>query len=468
MQKHYNIYLFFIVISAALGGFLFGYDTAVISGTITFVKNQFDLNTIQEGWFVSSALVGSILGASLAGELADRFGRKHVLIFAGILFFVSAIGCAISTSYLQLVMYRIIGGIGVGAASMVSPLYISELSPASIRGRMVALYQLAITVGILLAYFMNSFLLEQSTVVANYQGLAEQVFVNEVWRAMFGIEAIPALIFTVMMLFVPVSPRWLSTKKRFHRALEILQKVHGSIDSAKIQLTNIKESLALAPRGSWHDLIKRGIRVAVFCGIFLAILSQVTGINAIIYYGPRIMEEAGLQISEALGGQVVIGVVNVLATIVAIVTIDKLGRKKLMRGGAIVMFFSLVAVGFLFLFGDNHGLITLIFILFFIIGYAIGYGPVVWVLLSEIYPNKIRGRAMSVAIFTIWISTALIGQVVPWMLAALGSGFTFFIFATFCIPIFLVLRIIPETKERSLEEIEKFWIKDNNKKYVNT
>lgn len=456
-KNHNNAFLLFIVFSAALGGFLFGYDTAVISGTITFVTNQFELNTIQQGWFVSSALVGSIFGASIAGELADRFGRKYVLIFAGLLFFVSAIGCAISANYVELVLFRIVGGIGVGTASMVSPLYISELSPAAIRGRMVALYQFAITLGILLAYFMNSYLLQQSMEIATYQGLAEKVFVNEVWRAMFGSEAIPALVFTLLMIIVPLSPRWLTIKKRYLNALNILKKVNGSNDIAQTELENIQKAIANEPEGAWEDLFKKGIRIALICGIALAILSQVTGINAIIYYGPRIMEAAGLQISDALGGQVIIGVVNVLATIVAIVTIDKIGRKKLMRGGAFVMFFSLIGVGLLFLLGQTQGFITLLFILIFIIGYAVGYGPVVWVLLSEIYPNKIRGRAMSVAIFTIWISTALIGQVVPWMLAAIGPSGTFFIFALFCIPILFVLRFLPETKEKSLEEIEKYW-----------
>ena len=457
-QKINRPYLFFIAFAAALGGFLFGYDTAVISGTISMVKTQFDLNVVTEGWFVSSALVGCIIGASLAGEMSDRFGRKSSLILSGFLFLLSALGSAICATHTQLIIYRLVGGMGVGIASMLSPLYISEVSPANIRGRMVALYQFAITIGIVSAYFANaSFLrLSETGVFAGSDGILHQVFVSEVWRAMFGSEAVPALLFLIMMFFVPSSPRWLVAKNKNKKAEKVLAKIN-SVEIAKQELESIKAAVAKEEVGSWKALFSKGVRIAVFAGIGLGVLSQLTGINAIIYYGPRIMEEAGIRLSDAIGGQVIIGVVNMLATIFAIMKIDKYGRKKLMLGGVTGMFLSLIMVGVLFYIGQTQGILLLLFILTFITSFAIGYGPVVWVLLSEIYPTKIRGRAMSLATLSLWIGTAIIGQIVPWMLSVLTPAGTFLIFALCCIPVPFILKLIPETKGLSLEDIEETW-----------
>ncbi len=452
-------YLFFISLTAALGGFLFGYDTAVISGTITFVKSQFGLDTIMEGWFVSSALVGCIAGVVIAGQLSDRFGRKRSLLASALLFSISAIGCALSGNHTQLIIYRIVGGLGVGIASMLSPLYISEVSPAKYRGRMVSFYQFAITLGILGAYFANHFLLNLAG-NPGFQastGLWHKMFISEVWRGMFGSETLPALFFLVALLFVPSSPRWLASKNRDGEALYVLRRINADA-IAKAEMESIRLAIARETGGFWKLLFQKGIRVAVFAGIGLAVLSQFTGINAIIYYGPRIMEEAGLKVSDAIGGQVLIGFVNVAATIVAILVIDRLGRKKLMLGGVTGMFLSLVVIGYLFLTGINQGVLLLVFILTFIASFAIGYGPVIWVLLSEIYPTRIRGRAMSIATLTLWIGTAIIGQMVPWMLETLTPAGTFFVFALCCIPVPFILKNIPETKEKSLEEIEKIWM----------
>jgi sugar porter (SP) family MFS transporter len=451
-------YLLFIAITAALGGFLFGYDTAVISGTISFVKGKFDLNTAMEGWFVSSALVGCILGVAMAGELSDRFGRKRTLIASGLLFSVSALGCALSGSHTELIIYRLVGGIGVGVASMLSPLYISEVSPARVRGRMVALYQFAITLGILCAYFANALMLNLSASLTelNPDGIWQKLFVDEVWRAMFGSEAIPALLFFVVMFFVPASPRWLSTRNRNEEAGRILERINNK-EIAERELESIKDAIAKESAGTWSGLLQKGILIAVLAGIGLALLSQFTGINAIIYYGPRIMEEAGIKLSDALGGQVIIGFVNMSATIYAILKIDQYGRKKLMQGGIAGMFLSLIVVGVLFLVGKTQGVLLLVFILTFITSFAIGYGPVIWVLLSEIYPTKVRGRAMSVATLAVWVGTAIIGQVVPWMLETLTPAGTFFVFAVCCIPVPFILKRVPETKGMSLEEIEEVW-----------
>lgn len=463
-SKNNKAYLLFITLAAALGGFLFGYDTAVISGTIGFVKFQFGLSTAMEGWFVSSALVGCITGVAFAGELSDRFGRKRSLIFSGLMFSISVVGCALSASNTELIIFRMIGGIGVGIASMLSPLYISEVSPARIRGRMVALYQFAITIGILCAYFANAIMLNlsESLTSLNPSGIWHKLLVEEVWRGMFGTELIPAILFFLVMFFVPSSPRWLVSKGRKEEAGRILEKINDR-EFAQRELASIQEAVSKEEKGSWSVLFQKGIRVALFAGMGLAILSQFTGINAIIYYGPRIMEEAGIQLSDALGGQVIIGIVNVVATLVAIMRIDKYGRKKLMLGGITGMFISLIVVGFLFLSGHTQGVLLLIFILTFIASFAIGYGPVIWVLLSEIYPTRVRGRAMSVATLTLWVGTAIVGQVVPWMLDVLTPAVTFFIFALCCIPVPFILRKIPETKGLSLEEIENSWRTDAQK-----
>ncbi len=447
----------FITLAAALGGFLFGYDTAVISGTIGFVKDKFALDTVMEGWFVSSGLVGCILGVAVSGELSDRFGRKKALIISGLLFFISAIGCALSMTHTELIIYRLVGGIGVGVASMLSPLYISEVSPAKIRGRMVALYQFAITIGILSAYFANALLLQLAGEISTGHALLQKIFVNEVWRAMFGFETFPALLFFVSMFFVPESPRWFAAKGKTHRAEKVLVRIAGK-NRARTALAEINSGISREGNESWNLLFRRGIMVILVAGILLALLSQFTGINAIIYYGPRIMEEAGLQLSEALGGQVIIGMVNVFATIFAIWKIDKYGRKGLMNGGVTGMGISLVIIGILFLLQMTSGFLILFFILTFIASFAIGYGPVIWVLLSEIYPTKVRGRAMSMATLSLWIGTAIIGQVVPWMLETLTPAGTFFVFALCCLPVPFILKKIPETKGLSLEDIEKAWL----------
>lgn len=458
IQQKNNSYLIFIALTAAFGGFLFGYDTAVISGTISLVKQQFSLSTLMEGWFVSSALVGCILGVAVAGEISDRFGRKASLIASGLLFCISAFGCALCGSHTELILFRLVGGLGIGIASMLSPMYISEVSPANIRGRMVALYQLAICLGIVAAYFANAWLMNISTNTAAFSGssVMHKVFVSEVWRAMFGASAIPALFFFSAMFFVPESPRWFAAKGNDRKAEAILSRINGG-ETARKELSSIKEALQKEENGSWKVLFHPGIRVAMFAGIVLSLLSQFTGINAIIYYGPRIMEEAGLKLGDALGGQVVIGIVNAVTTLFAIWKIDQYGRKKLLNLGVCGMFVALLAVGILFFLNKTEGFLLLSLIIIFITFFEIGFGPVIWVLLSEIYPTKVRGRAMSVATLMLWVGTAIIGQVVPWMLETLSPAMTFFVFALCCIPVPLVLKLVPETKGKSLEDIEKAW-----------
>lgn len=422
------------------------------------VKLQFGLNAAMEGWYVSCALVGCIAGVAFAGWLSDKYGRKKVLLLAASLFTISAMGCALSNSFSELVIFRMLGGMGVGIASMLSPLYISEISPPAIRGRFVALYQLAITVGILGSYFVNSWLLNRSTGEEIFAlKYLELIFSTEVWRAMLGLEAIPAISFFILMLFVPESPRWLVAKGRSEKAKTILLRSAGKSE-AEQEIVEIEEALE-GEKESKKLILHPGIKLALFLGVSLAVLQQFTGIDAIIYYGPRIMESAGFALSDALDSQVIIGAINMIFTILAIWQIDKFGRKRLLLSGTLGMFVSLIAIGILFFIGRAEGMLLLSFLLIFIASFAFSLGPVVWVILSEIYPTKIRGRAMSIATMAVWIGTTLIGQFIPLSLDNLGPAITFWIFAFFCIPtIWIGWRIMPETKGKTLEEIEKYWM----------
>ncbi len=458
-EKTSRVSILGLALIASLGGLLFGYDTAVISGTLSMIRSQFGLNPVMEGWYVSSALLGCVIGVSFSGWLTDKYGRKLVLILAAVLFTVSALGCALIDSFSNLVLYRFIGGLGVGIASMLSPMYISEMSTPDSRGRMVALYQLAITVGILGSYFVNAWLLNQSDNgdFLIYEKL-NLIFKSEVWRAMLGMESVPALLFFILLLIVPESPRWLTIKGKIDDAKSILSKFLGE-EEVEDEIKEIRESLK-TEQESRKLILDPGIKLAIFLGCSLAVLQQFTGIDAIIYYGPRIMEQAGFALSDALGSQVIIGTINMLFTLLAIWLIDRTGRKPLLIFGTSSMFLSLVVIGLLFFFGMAEGIFLLVLILFFIASFAFSLGPVVWVILSEIYPTKIRGRAMSIATMAVWIGTFTIGQLIPLSLDNLGPSVTFWIFAFFCIPtIWIGWKIMPETKGKTLEEIERYWLK---------
>lgn len=463
-MQNYNRRIHKLAIVASLGGFLFGYDTAIISGTIGFVSAQYDLEAVSLGWYVSSALIGCILGVAGAGLLSDRYGRKPMLLAAGVLFAVSAIGCMLAGGYDELIGYRFIGGIGVGVASMLSPLYISEIAPAAKRGSLVTLYQFAITLGILFAYFANAYLLglSETVTLAESDGLLHTILVAEVWRIMLGSETVPALTFLLLLLTVPRSPRWLTMKGRDEQAVTVLNSLMGRAE-ANAELAGIRQTIGKESAGLGL-IFKGGFKTAMVIGIALAFHTQISGINAIIYYGPRVLEEAGLQIGEALGGQVIIGVVNALCTLIAILTIDKWGRRPLLLTGVVGIVFSLTAVGGLFYADTQNPYLLMSFILLFIACFAFSYGPVIWVLLSEIYPLRIRGTAMSVATLSLWIGTALVGQTTPWLLENLQPHGTFWLFAIVTLPaVYIALRVIPETKGKSLEEIEHHWLNQTKK-----
>ena len=455
-------YLIFLSVVAALGGFLFGYDTAVISGTIAQVTQLFQLDTLQQGWYVGCALVGSIVGVLFAGILSDKLGRKLTMVISAVLFSTSALGCALSADFTQLVIYRIIGGVGIGVVSIVSPLYISEVAVAQYRGRLVSLYQLAVTVGFLGAYLVNYQLLAwaESGTQLSVDWL-NKVFITEVWRGMLGMETLPAILFFIIIFFIPESPRWLIVRGKELKAVNILEKIYNSITEAKSQLKETKSVLTSETRSEWSLLMKPGIFKAVIIGVCIAILGQFMGVNAVLYYGPSIFENAGLSGGDSLFYQVLVGLVNTLTTILALVIIDKVGRKKLVYYGVSGMVVSLILIGLYFLFGDSlnvSSLFLLVFFLFYVFCCAVSICAVVFVLLSEMYPTKVRGLAMSIAGFALWIGTYLIGQLTPWMLQNLTPAGTFFLFAVMCVPyILIVWKLVPETTGKSLEEIERYW-----------
>ena len=455
-------YLIFLSVVAALGGFLFGYDTAVISGTIAQVTQLFQLDTLQQGWYVGCALVGSIVGVLFAGILSDKLGRKLTMVISAVLFSTSALGCALSADFTQLVIYRIIGGVGIGVVSIVSPLYISEVAVAQYRGRLVSLYQLAVTVGFLGAYLVNYQLLAwaESGTQLSVDWL-NKVFITEVWRGMLGMETLPAILFFIIIFFIPESPRWLIVRGKELKAVNILEKIYNSITEAKSQLKETKSVLTSETRSEWSLLMKPGIFKAVIIGVCIAILGQFMGVNAVLYYGPSIFENAGLSGGDSLFYQVLVGLVNTLTTVLALVIIDKVGRKKLVYYGVSGMVVSLILIGLYFLFGDSlnvSSLFLLVFFLFYVFCCAVSICAVVFVLLSEMYPTKVRGLAMSIAGFALWIGTYLIGQLTPWMLQNLTPAGTFFLFAVMCVPYMLIVwKLVPETTGKSLEEIERYW-----------
>ena len=455
-------YLIFLSVVAALGGFLFGYDTAVISGTIAQVTQLFQLDALQQGWYVGCALVGSIVGVLFAGILSDKLGRKLTMVISAVLFSTSALGCALSADFAQLVVYRIIGGVGIGVVSIVSPLYISELAVAQYRGRLVSLYQLAVTVGFLGAYLVNYQLLAwaESGTQLSVDWL-NKIFITEVWRGMLGMETLPAILFFIIIFFIPESPRWLIVRGKELKAVNILEKIYNSITEAKSQLNETKSVLTSETKSEWALLMKPGIFKAVIIGVCIAILGQFMGVNAVLYYGPSIFENAGLSGGDSLFYQVLVGLVNTLTTVLALVIIDKVGRKKLVYYGVSGMVFSLLLIGAYFLFGESLGvssLFLLVFFLFYVFCCAVSICAVVFVLLSEMYPTKVRGLAMSIAGFALWIGTYLIGQLTPWMLQNLTPAGTFFLFAVMCVPYMLIVwKLVPETTGKSLEEIERYW-----------
>jgi len=459
INKGNKRYLALICFVASLGGVLFGFDTAVISGTFGFVETFFNLDKLEVGWFASSALVGAIGGAAISGVLSDKYGRKPLLMAASLLFFVSALGSMVPPNFIFLIIARLIGGVGVGMASVLAPLYISEVAPPKIRGRLVALYQLSIVIGILLAYFSNWSLLgfSQGNIEAfGGTGIFHKTMVSEVWRGMFGSEMIPSGLFLLLLFFIPESPRWLIRNGQSDKGYIILSKINGAT-VAKNELAEITKTVTHI-KGKISELLKPGLRLALIVGVGLSVFGQFTGVNIIVYYGPTILEDAGFQLDSALQFQVAIGIINLIFTIIALWKIDSWGRRPLLIWGMSAVFISLIIIAALFSTGQTSGIWIVIMLCVYMASLAISINAVIWVLIGEIFPTRIRGRAMSIATFANWGINFLTAFLFPWYVDKIGVGAGFFTFAFMClIATIFFYRYVPETKGKSLEEIEQFW-----------
>ncbi|MFA5292308.1 MAG: sugar porter family MFS transporter [Phycisphaerae bacterium] len=461
-QKGSLLYLSVICLITTLGGFLFGFDTAIVSGAIEFVKSQFQLNADMEGWIVSSAVFGCIFGAAFAGPLTDKFGRKPILILAAVFLLISCVWCIFPSSAFWLIVARIIGGLGVGITSMAAPVYISEVSPPALRGRLVSYYQLSITLGILFSFFVNSIILHVAgdnagVITAEVGGFFHWAFVSQIWRGMFGTETIPAILFLLTLLFIPESPRWLVRQGRGEKALNVLVRINGQAEAQK-EFADINEVIKFES-GGFGELFEARFRRPLLIGVMLPVFAHLSGIAAVMYFAPKILIEAGLSVGGAFGAAVTVGMINSLFTFLAIWKIDKIGRRPLLLVGIGGTFVSLLIIGLMFNLNITHKFLILVPLLCYIAFFAFSYGPGVWVVISEIFPTRTRGSAVGAGALALWVTAFIISQTLPRLLAGLGAGNTFLLYAAMTAPAFLfVYKLIPETKGKSLEEIEKHWI----------
>jgi sugar porter (SP) family MFS transporter len=436
-------YAYLIAAVAAVSGLLFGFDTAVINGALIFLRQELGLSTRETEVATSSLLVGCAIGAAFAGWLTDRLGRKRILIVSALLFAVSAVGAAVPRHLGEFVAARLAGGLGIGVASVLAPLYIAEISPRAIRGRLVSLNQMAIVTGILLAYLVNWLL--------SFAGPSS-------WRWMFASAAVPSVAFLLALLFVPESPRFLVEKGREEEALAVLERVGGR-EQARSELAEIRDTLA-QEAGTLRELFERRLRKPLGIAVFLAVFQQITGINTVIYYGSVIFKEhvGGQSDSAAIGANVVIGSVNFLMTIVALWTIDRLGRRPLMMLASGGMAVSLLLLGVLFRLQPPPAVMILVVILLYVASFGVGLGPGVWVVISELFPTRIRGRAMSIATLCLWLACILVTATFLSLVEAIGSTGAFWVYAAMsALNLLFIWRLMPETKGRSLEEIERSW-----------
>lgn len=439
-----NAYVYRISIIAAIGGLLFGYDTAVISGTTEAIQSKFALNDIALGWVVSSALIGCIAGVLIAGWFTDSFGRKKALLLSGLLFAVSAIGSAFPVNADFLIIARLVGGIGVGIASMVTPMYIAEIAPPDKRGALVSLNQVAIVFGMVLAYAANRFIV----------GLGDEVWMITIgWRWMFGVEVLPAIIFLALTPFIVESPRWFVKKKLFADAKSVIQKITRP-ELVTSTYNEVIESLQ-EEEGKIGELFQPKARKTTIMTMILALFQAITGINIVMYYAPRIFLSAGIGTGDAYGHSIIIGSVMVLFTIFSLFLVDRIGRRPLMQTAAAGMGLSLLLMGLVFPQASEQGLLLLICTLSFVSFFSIGMGGIYWVVVSEIFPNRLRGRAMALSVIFLWGGNFIVAQFFPAMLSALQEQ-VFMVFAVVCFICFIFIRkYVPETKGRSLEAIEQ-------------
>ncbi len=451
-------YIYAISLVAALGGLLFGYDWVVIGGAKPFYEKFFGLTEpSQQGWAMSCALVGCLVGALISGSLSDRLGRKRLLIAAGLVFAVSSIGTATAPSFAIFVPWRMTGGFAIGMASSLSPMYIAEMAPAQLRGKLVSLNQLTIVIGILMAQVANWLIAKPVPTTATDLQILQSWNGQVGWRWMFGVTAIPSVLFFIAMFLVPESPRWLAKNGAPEKARNVLSRVGGEIYAAQA-LTEIETTLAQdANKVDLRSLLDRRMRKVLFLGVVLAVLQQWCGINVIFNYAEEVFSAAGYKVSDILFNIVVTGAVNLLFTFVAIGFVDRYGRRVLMLIGSAGLAIIYSGLGSLY-YIHSHGMHMLILVVAAIGCYAMSLAPVTWVIISEIFPNRVRGAAMSVAVTALWIASFILTYTFPLFNHALGAAKTFWIYAGICVAGFLFIKArLPETKGKTLEQIESLW-----------
>ena len=452
-------YLLPICLVATLGGLLFGYDTGVISGAIESLTQRFQLDDFMKGWATGCVLIGCAMGVLLVGPISDRFGRKKALFISAVLFLLSAIGTSLPHDIVTFILFRILGGVGIGVASISTPMYIAEITPAHLRGRMVALNQIAIVGGIAATSFANYF-------IAGHGDQAWNIATG--WRWMFAMGIMPAVAFFLLLLRIPESPRWLLEMRRNAEARDVLSKVGGG-SFADAEVASISEALA-GEKGTWGELFSSRLRLPLTLGIALAVLQQVTGINVFMYFGATIFKTMSQStgVDAGLLQQIIINGSGVIFTLIAIASIDKWGRRPLMFLGTSGMGVSLVAMGVMAqTMGATAvaGNLMLACIVLYIACFGLSVGPVIWVILAEIFPTAVRGRALGLATFCLWLADYAVTQTFPlmdakgsWFVAHFNHAFPFYVYAGFCLVLVVVMwRFVPETKGRSLEEIERMW-----------
>lgn len=441
-MKKKNTYVFTCAMIAALGGLLFGFDTAVISGAEKSIQEMFNLDGFWHGFTVAIALIGTIVGAMTAGKPADKYGRKNVLVVIALLYGITALATAMANDWLVFISFRFIGGIGVGASSVIGPMYIAEIAPAHMRGRLVGMFQLNVVTGILLAFFSNYL-------------ISSMVDVDS-WRWMLGVQAIPSFIFFLLLFYIPSTPRLLVLKGKSKEALLLLKKLASS--NPEKELKEIEESMQEDNVSGSTNLFSKAYRFPVMLAILVAVFNQMSGINAIMYYAPRIFEMTGFGKDAALMQSVIIGATNFVFTMLAMTVIDRVGRKKLLLIGAVGMVFSLGMVAKSLFEGTEANIMVVIYLVGFIACFAFSQGAVIWVFISEIFPNRVRAKGQALGSLTHWVMAAI----VSWMFPAIaesgvnGGGVAFLIFSgAMFIQLIVVFKFFPETKGKSLEQIQK-------------
>jgi len=435
-----NKYVVFSAFIASLGGLLFGFDTAVISGAEKAIQQLFNLDGFWHGFTVAIALIGTLAGALISGKPADIMGRKKALLAIAVLYTISAMGSALTQSWTGFLIYRFIGGIGVGASSVIGPMYIAEIAPARLRGRLVTSFQLNIVAGILLSYFSNYWI--------------TQLITHDAWRWMLGVISIPSLIFFVLVFFIPDSPRWLVLKNRLSEAKTVLQRIGSSDPSKEVQ--EIEASISKKDGVTRGNLFSSMYRIPIILAVLVALFNQLSGINAIMYYAPRIFEMVGYAKNSALLQSVSVGITLFVFTILGMFLVDRVGRKKLLLVGSVGMVFFLGMVAKT-VFSTTHGSIwMLIYVSGFIAFFSFSQGTVIWVFISEIFPNSIRAKGQTLGSFTHWTAAVIISWVFPVIAESSGGGWAFAFFsAAMVMQFFIVWKFFPETKGKSLEQIQK-------------